>query len=113
MVVVAEAHDIVAAQIWVDELKDAGIEARVFEQGPGAALGGAVTTGWAVYPVIVEEDAFGEARSVIGRLAGMDVLRPLPDTEAEDARRLWALAAVATIAIGAMVLALVVQLVTR
>jgi hypothetical protein len=107
---VATAPDIVAAQIWVDALKDEGIEARLFEQGPNAALGGAITTGWTRYPVIVAEDDFTRARTVIGRLAGMHVLQPLPDSEAEDARRRWALIAVIAIAVGAMLLAFIFQL---
>jgi hypothetical protein len=112
-VVVAHAPDFVAAQIWVDALADEGIEAKLFEQGPGAALGGAITTGVARFPVVVLEDDFARARAVIGRLSGMDVLQPLPDDEAEDSRRRWALAAVIAVAVGAMLLAFIFQLATR
>ena len=112
-VVVATAPDFVAAQIWVDALKDEGIEARLFEQSPGAALGGAVTTGIARFPVLVPEDDFAQARAVVGRLAGMEVLQPLPDDEEDDRRRRWALGAVIGIAVGAMLIAFITQLASR
>jgi len=112
-VVVASAPDFIAAQIWFDALKDEGIEARLFEQSPGAALGGAITTGIARFPILVREDDFAHARAVIGRLAGMEFLQPLPDNEADDRRRRWALFAVVGIAVGAMLVAFVSQLVAR
>jgi hypothetical protein len=112
-VVVARAPDIVSAQIWVDALGDAGIQARLFERGPGAALGGAITSGITRYPVIVAEDDFAVARTVIGRLAGMDVLQPLPDTDAEDARRRWALITVVGLVVGIVVVAFILQLAAR
>jgi hypothetical protein len=112
-VVVARAPDIVAAQIWVDALRDEGIEARLFEQSPGAALGGAITTGIAQFPLLVRETDFAAARAVIARLAGMEPLQPLPDEAAEDASRRWALFAVIGIAVGAMLLAFIVQLASR
>ena len=112
-VVVATAPDFIAAQIWVDALKDEGIEARLFEQSPGAALGGAVTTGIARFPVLVGDDDFAHARAIIGRLAGMEVLQPLPDDEDDDRRRRWALFAVVGIAVGAMLVAFITQLAAR
>lgn len=112
-VVVARAPDFVAAQIWVDALHDEGIDARLFEQSPGAALGGAITSGIARFPVIVSEDDFAAARAVIGRLAGMAVLQPLPDAKAEDADRRWALLTVVGVAAAALLLALIFQLASR
>ncbi len=112
-VVVASAPDFIAAQIWVDALKDEGIEARLFEQSPAAALGGAVTSGIARFPVLVREEDFAHARAVIGRLAGMEFLQPLPDDEDSDRRRRLALFAVAAIAVGAMLVAFISQLASR
>lgn len=112
-VMVARAPNMVAAQIWVDALRDEGIEAGVFEQSPAAALGGAITTGLAQFPIIVREDDFAAARAVIGPLAGMHALQPLPDDEVEDARRRWALFAVVGIAVAAMLLAFMFQLASR
>jgi hypothetical protein len=84
-VVVAEAEDAVEAAIWVDALRQAGIEATAFERGVGAALGGASPPGWVAYPVVVSSDRIGPARDVIAELAGGSVLAPFRDRR--DLRR--------------------------
>ena len=78
-VVVAEAGDSLEAAIWVDALQAAGIDARTFERGVGAALGGAVTTGFARYPVVVSSDDVGEARNVIADMGGAASLAPVEE----------------------------------
>jgi len=72
--VVAEAVDPVQAQIWVDALRQAGIEATTFEQGAGAALGGAALHYLATYPVVIRSDSLAAARSVIAEMSGAGVL---------------------------------------
>lgn len=86
--VVAVAGDPITASIWADALRAAGIETRVFERGEGAALGGALTPGMAVFPVVVERGSLGAARSVIADLAGASALAPFPDrAAAQEGRR--------------------------
>jgi hypothetical protein len=84
--VVAEANDAMAAQIWVDALRDEGIRAASFEQSVGGALGGA-TTNFARYPIVVAETDLLAARNVIARIAGASALAPIPDREAERGRQ--------------------------
>ncbi|MGI8927661.1 MAG: hypothetical protein ACR2HN_13615 [Tepidiformaceae bacterium] len=102
-VVVAQAGDAVEAAIWVDALRDAGIEAGSFERGVGAALGGAATPGWAVYPVLVAMDSLEAARSVIAELGGAAALSRWPDdpsgAPAARSRRAFRLAAIAVAAV--------------
>ena len=77
--VVATARDALEAGIWVDSLRQAGIEAAMYEQGPGAALGGA-SVPWASYRVIVAAADLGQARSIIADVAGdASVLEPYRD----------------------------------
>jgi hypothetical protein len=102
-VVVAEASDPVTAAIWVDALRDAGIAAHSFEQGVGAALGGAATYG-ARFPVIVRRQDIAQARNVIADLDGARALAPYRDESDIRAGQSRALLAAAAIA-GAVVLA--------
>lgn len=98
-VVVAVAGDAVEAAIWVDALRAAGVEASSFERSEGAAMGGAVLSGWATYPVLVRRERLAAARSVVSELAGGAVLAPLPDEQWErDARRKAVLVAGAIVA---------------
>jgi len=108
-VVVAEAADPVQAAIWVDALKAAGIEAASFERGVGAALGGAVTPGWAVYPVLVAAADIGGARNVVAELAGGTALAPIPDSDAAREASQRAL----RVAGGAALLVIVLALLAR
>ena len=78
-VVVAEASDPVQAQIWVDALRDTGIQAATFERSVGAALGGAMTAGWARYPVLVPQEEMAAARNVVAELGGAAYLAPVDD----------------------------------
>ena len=77
--VVAEAGDLVEATIWVDALRAAGINAKSYERGVGAALGGAVTTGLARHPVVVSREDLGRARSVIADMGGTASLAPIDE----------------------------------
>src|ERR1035437_4084845 len=65
-VVVAEAPDAVTAAIWVDALRDAGINAASFSRGHGAAFGGAEA--FATHIVLVDREYFAAARTVIAEL---------------------------------------------
>lgn len=79
-VVVARAEDGAQAQIWVDMLRDEGIDATSFEQGIRGSLGGA--SGFhSRYLILVRREQFGEARSVIAEAGGATNLAELP---AED-----------------------------
>lgn len=88
--IVAEAEDPVQAAIWVDALRAAGIKCTSYERGVGAALGGAVTPGLAVYPVLVAREFLGAARSVVAELGGAAALAPWPDSARERSRALRA-----------------------
>jgi hypothetical protein len=87
-VVVAEAPDAVSASIWLDALRDAGIEAGMFERGVGAALGGAATPGLSRFAIVVRKEAMLEARNVIAEVGGASRLAPYRDgSEAPGAQR--------------------------
>jgi len=103
-VAVARASDAITASIWVDALRRAGIDAGVFERSESAALGGAAMPGFSVFPVLVDREHLGTARSVIADLAGASVLEPLPDHEAEHASRRRALL-FAAVLVGAILVA--------
>ncbi len=75
--VVAEAGDSLEATIWIDALQAAGIDARTFERGVGAALGGAVTMGFARYPLVVGREDLAQARSIIAEMGGAASLSPI------------------------------------
>lgn len=79
--VVAEARDPVQAEIWLDALHAAGIEANAFERGVGAALGGA-TGVFAIYPVVVAESDLVRARNVIAELGDAARISPVRDHNA-------------------------------
>ncbi|MCZ2109055.1 MAG: DUF2007 domain-containing protein [Dehalococcoidia bacterium] len=96
-VVVAEAADPVQAEIWVDALRDAGIDAATFERGVGAALGGAVTSGVSRFPVVVATTDVVAARNIITELDGADYLAPFRDASDQRERRARAFLAVAAI----------------
>ena len=79
VVVVAEAGDSLEAAIWIDALQAAGIEARTFERGVGAALGGAATVGFARYPLVVSREDLAQARSIIAEMGGAGSLSPIEE----------------------------------
>lgn len=103
-VVVAETPDAIEASIWVDALREAGVPASVYEQGVGAALGGATTTGFSVYRVVVERGELGLARSVIAEVAGGAVLSTFRDAETARAGQRRALIMAAIVVVGVLVL---------
>ncbi len=110
-VVVAEARDVVEAQIWIDALRDAGIPATTFERGVGAALGGAMTAGWARYPVLVPQGEMAAARNVVAELGGAAFLAPVADLAAARRKQSRALLTVGWIVAVIVVLAVVSRLV--
>lgn len=108
-VAIADAPDPVTAEIWLAELRAAGIRAGVFERGVGGALGGASTFGQASYPVIVPGDDAVRARDLIAGVGGGEYLRPVtPAGPAEDTRRMLAIGAGAAIAAACLVAAAVI-----
>ena len=107
-VIVAEAPDAVTAAIWVDALRDAGINAATFSRGHGAAFGGA--DAFATHVVLVDGDQFAAARTVIAELDGASKLAPLPNPEAETRRQRGALIAVGCIVAAIIVAALLGRL---
>lgn len=108
-VVIAEAEDEVQAGIWVDALRNAGVQAATFERGVGGALGGAVT-GLAVYPVIVRESDFSAARNVIADLGDADRLSAYREPAADRARAARALALAAGVAVVALLAGVVASI---
>ena len=105
-IVVAEAPDAVTAAIWVDALRDAGINAATFSRGHGAAFGGAEA--FAMHVVLVDGASFAAARTVIAELGGASKLAPIPDRMVESQRQRGALIAVGTI-VAAIVVAAVIS----
>jgi len=93
-VVVAEAMDALQANMWVDALHRSGIDATTFERGAGAALGGAAIPSLTVYPVVVNSDSLGAARSVIADLGGAGVLAPYRGPRESRAHRPAAIATI-------------------
>ena len=110
-VVVAEARDAVEASIWVDALREAGIAAGVYEQGVGAALGGAMTTGFSVYRVVVGRGELGLARSVIAEMAGAAVLSTFRDAETARVGQRRALITAAVVVVTVLVLGVLARVV--
>lgn len=110
-VVVAEAGDSLEAAIWVDALQAAGIDARTFERGVGAALGGAVTTGFARYPVVVSSDDVGEARNVIADMGGAASLAPVEEPGERGRAQQRGLVMVGLIVGGVLVIAVAARLI--
>lgn len=72
-VIVAVAQNPAEAQIWVDALRDEGIEAGTYQRGPAAAFGGGRLV-FSDYPVLVAADNIGSARNVIAELGGASML---------------------------------------
>lgn len=107
-IAVADAPDPVTAEIWLSELRSAGIRAGVFERGVGGALGGASTFGVASYPVIVPEDDAVRARDLIAGVGGGEYLRSVtPSGPPGETRRMLAIGAGAAIAAACLVAAAV------
>lgn len=97
IVIVAETMDPVEAGMWVNALGEGGIEARSFERGEGAALGGAVTAAFARYPVVVRRDDLARARSIIADHDGAASLVPVRQKADERAAQNQALITVGLI----------------
>lgn len=110
MVVVAETSDPVEAGMWVNALGEAGVDARSFERGVGAALGGAVTASFARYPVVVPREHLAQARSIIADHGGAASLVPVRQKEEERARQNQALVTVGLIVVGAIAIAVLARL---
>ncbi len=105
---IADAPDEVTAEIWLAELRSAGVRAGTFERGVGGALGGAATTWQASYPVIVGEGDALRARDIIAGLGGSEYLRPaVPPGGEQGGRQLVALGVGAAIAAALLVAAAV------
>lgn len=109
--VVAEAGDLVEATIWVDALRADGINAKFYERGVGAALGGAVTTGLARHPVVVSREDLGRARNVIADMGGSASLTPIDEPKDKERTQQRGLALVGLIVGGVLVIALAAKLI--
>ncbi|MBE0607814.1 MAG: hypothetical protein IH609_00400 [Dehalococcoidia bacterium] len=105
---IADAPDPLTAEIWLAELRAAGIRAGTFERGVGGALGGAATPGLASYPVLVSEDDAVRARDIVAGLGGGEYLRAAAHPGGEQgARQLVVLGIGAAIAAALLVVAAV------
>ena len=112
VVIVAQAAELVQAQLWVSALRDAGIEAATFERGVGAALGGATAVG-ATYPVLVQRRDLVAARNVIAEMGGAPALAPLAEPETARSARARAAATVGLVAVAGALAALIARLIAR
>lgn len=86
-VVVAATSDPVAANLWLNELRAAGVEAAVMEQGHGAALGARGLPLLTSYAVLVPRRELARARSLIAELGGAAFLAPVPADDGAFRRR--------------------------
>jgi hypothetical protein len=78
-VVVARTGDAIEAQIWVDMLRDEGIQAATYEQSIRGALGGASTLGIrGTHHILVRHEDIVAARNVIAESGGAHQLAPIP-----------------------------------
>ena len=84
-VIVAVANAEADARIWLDALRDAGVEAALVERGAGGALGGASLFG-ASWAVLVSRARIEDARGVITELGGAGGLVHAPTAEEERER---------------------------
>jgi hypothetical protein len=75
---VAVAGDPAVAAIWVDALRQDGIDAATFQRGPSAALGGLFGGALIDYPVLVDPSRIADARNVVAELGGAGQLSPIP-----------------------------------
>jgi hypothetical protein len=80
---VARARDVAEATIWVDTLRQAGIQAASYESRPSAgALGGAtMAVGWEAMILVHKRDIVS-ARNLIAEMGGARALTPVPDDTA-------------------------------
>ncbi|HMO53298.1 MAG TPA: DUF2007 domain-containing protein [Tepidiformaceae bacterium] len=62
---VARAPDALTAELWIDVLAEAGIEARSYAIGISGALGGADVPWGSPHPVLVAEEDADDARAVL------------------------------------------------
>lgn len=87
-VVVARTGDPIEAQIWVDMLRDEGIQAASYEQSIRGALGGASTLGIrGTHHILVRHEDIAAARNVIAESGGARHLAPVPGDEDDAGAR--------------------------
>jgi hypothetical protein len=78
-IVVARTSDPIEAQIWVDMLRDEGIQAATYEQSIRGALGGASTLGFrSTHHILVRHEDIVGARNLIAEVGGAHQLAPVP-----------------------------------
>lgn len=104
-VMVAVAQNPAEAQIWVDALRDAGIEAGTYQRGPAAAFGGGRLV-FSDYPVLVAHENIGDARNVIAELGGAGALSALAVDDGSTYSWQWLLLPV--VIVGALIAFLIV-----
>jgi hypothetical protein len=62
---IARAPDAMTAELWIDVLAEAGIEANSYPMGIAGALGGAQTPWGTPHPLVVAEEDADEARAIL------------------------------------------------
>ncbi len=83
-IVVARTTDPIEAQIWVDMLRDEGIQAATYEQSMRGALGGASTLGFrSTHHILVRHEDIVGARNLIAEVGGAHQLAPVPGNDDE------------------------------
>lgn len=107
-VVVARTRDSLEAQIWLDMLRDQGLEAALFEQGVHGALGGARGFG-GTHHVVVRRVDLTQARNTLADAGAAHALAPVPDSRESSSRMLQALLAAGGVAVGFLLLLAIVQ----
>lgn len=82
---IARAPDAMTAELWIDVLAEAGIEARTYALGISGALGGAETPWGTPHPVLVAEEDADEAFNVLNEVEGEAAPEPLAARQDREA----------------------------
>ncbi len=106
-VVVARTSDGIQAQLWVDMLRDEGLDASTYTQGVQAALGGA--SGVGIHLVLVHREHVGDARNIIAEAGGASALAPIPGESEGYARLVRVLLGAAGVALVFMLILVIMQ----
>ena len=111
-IMVAEASEPIERGIWLDALRQAGIEATTFERGVGAAIGGAQSIAPTSYPILVPSARIADARNIIAELAGAERLVPAASAAEQVSRvQRWTIAGIAGV-LAFLLMAVIVQAVS-
>lgn len=108
---IARAPDALTAELWLDVLAEAGIEANTYAMGISGALGGAETPWGTPHPIVVAEDDAEEARAVLNEVEGEAAPGPFTARQDREALQRMVIALVALALASAIGVAIVLAFV--